>query len=57
MYVDRDGDTILETIEELTEWHPSCPQCESEKQEMLSVLTMPGVRPTKLVFTTTCAHR
>jgi hypothetical protein len=56
MYVDDDGDTILETKEELREfmYNTPCAYCAQECRDLLSV--MEGKAVAKLKVSTTCEH-
>jgi hypothetical protein len=56
MHIDGDGDTILDTRQELEQFArtTSCGQCRAEAREMLDVVD--GVGLVKLVFCTTCEH-
>jgi hypothetical protein len=55
-YVDSDGDLILETTQELTQFmvDTPCNECRADAQEMLDHLS--GVQMVKLVFATGCEH-
>jgi hypothetical protein len=57
MYVDNDGDQILETMDELREFaqNTPCLLCSENAREMLMVLGKNKV--VQLVFSTTCEHR
>jgi hypothetical protein len=55
-YIDRDGDTILETVAEVRAFarETPCVHCRSEARELLYVVG--GADTVKLVFTTSCEH-
>lgn len=58
MYVDHEGDMILETTDELREFMvgTDCNDCRHDAQEMYDILTVPGKKPMTIVFSITCEH-
>jgi hypothetical protein len=56
-YVDQDGETILETEEELREFARTsdCHRCRLEARFMLA--TFASMKPFVVVFSTTCEHK
>ncbi len=56
MYIDDDGETILETLEEIENFAKStnCSACKHEAMTMVQM--MHDTRVLKMVFTTTCSH-
>lgn len=56
MHIDSDGETILDTTEELRRFtnKVGCPLCRSDALNMLDFLS--DKRAVKLTFTTTCEH-
>lgn len=62
-YVDQDGDTILENLQELKEWLPKCEcrVCESDALEMLTFFNQNPeakiiIGTHGFMFSTTCHH-
>ena len=55
-YIDRDGETILQTPGEIVEFAnaTSCQECAGEAMELLE--HMGNATPVKIVFSTTCVH-
>jgi hypothetical protein len=59
MYIDYDGDTILEYASELREFIEKnpCKECVNDARTLLSIMDSPVTTDVTVVFCTTCEHR